>query len=90
MRLGSLRRAKRANGFEPRAMRLGFEVQQEDSIMSFKMRYCFVCGTELAVLSSQDFSPNDTCGKIECERVARQEARDDAFEDSEFDRDDYR
>jgi hypothetical protein len=47
-----------------------------------KMRHCFFCGDELGLLASCDYDPLDTCGKQECEREARAEAREQAFEDN--------
>ena len=40
-----------------------------------RMRHCFWCGVELGVYDDIDSDPLDTCGKIECEREARNEAR---------------
>jgi hypothetical protein len=35
-----------------------------------KMRHCFNCGAELCIYA--DHEPLDTCGKLECERAARE------------------
>ncbi len=46
-----------------------------------KMRHCFYCGAELGM--SAYYEPLDTCGKLECDRAARdaaQEERDVAHE----------
>jgi hypothetical protein len=40
-----------------------------------KMRHCWNCGAELGVLSRAQWEPGDTCGKTECEREARDQAR---------------
>lgn len=37
-----------------------------------KMRRCFNCGAELGVYA--DWHPLDTCGKLECEREANNQA----------------
>jgi hypothetical protein len=50
------------------------------------MRYCFNCGAELGCYA--DYGRLDTCGAMECERAARDEARaerDEAHE--QLDRD---
>lgn len=43
--------------------------------MTAKMRHCFFCGEELGVYA--DWDPLDTCGKAECDREARNAAREE-------------
>jgi len=52
-----------------------------------KMRRCFNCGDEIGVYS--DYEPLDTCGKLECEKAARdamRQERDEAHEKLDIDR----
>lgn len=51
-----------------------------------RMRHCFYCGEELGVFTSHDYDPLDTCGKRECEREARAEAREQIEEDRDWGR----
>ena len=39
------------------------------------MRYCAFCGDELGMIDSRYYDRNDTCGKLICERWARDQAR---------------
>lgn len=51
-----------------------------------KMRHCFYCGAELGYYT--DYDPLDTCGARECDRAARdiaRQQRDEAHE--QLDRD---
>lgn len=53
-----------------------------------KMRHCWNCGAEMGVIESKYYDRSDTCGKTECEREARDQARaerDEAHE--QLDRD---
>jgi hypothetical protein len=40
-----------------------------------KRRYCFVCGEEIE--DHPDWEPLDTCGKLECDRVAARVEREE-------------
>ena len=40
-----------------------------------KMRHCWYCGEAMGVIESKYYESTDTCGKSECEREARAEAR---------------
>ena len=51
--------------------------------MAAKMRYCAQCGDELGVYEDRNHMRYDTCGKLECERAARDDAlaeREEAHE----------
>jgi hypothetical protein len=41
-----------------------------------KMRHCFWCGEEIGILAAIDHDELDTCGRPECEKHARIEARE--------------
>lgn len=50
------------------------------------MRHCFNCGDEIGVYAG--YHPLDTCGKLACEREAREEERQRREEEHErLDRD---
>lgn len=51
-----------------------------------KMRYCFNCGAEIGVFTSFDYDELDTCGKPECERESRAEAREQNQDDLDWGR----
>lgn len=51
-----------------------------------RMRHCFNCGDEIGVYAG--YHPLDTCGKLACEREAREEERQRREEEHErLDRD---
>lgn len=43
--------------------------------MTGKIRHCWVCGEDMDIIEDRYFDRHDTCGKQECEREAREEAR---------------
>lgn len=45
-----------------------------------KMRHCCYCGEELGVIADYYYDKLETCGKQECERFAREEARAERWE----------
>jgi hypothetical protein len=53
-----------------------------------RMRHCFNCGAELGVYAARDYDPMDTCGALECDKGAREAARQEREEAHEqLDRD---
>lgn len=60
----------------------------EVEMTTAKMRHCWYCGEELGVMERRLYDELDTCGKVECEREARdaeREERDNAHD--QLDRD---
>lgn len=52
--------------------------------MSGKQRYCWVCGGGMGFIEAKYYDRRDTCGKLVCEREARdaaQEEREEAHRD---------
>jgi hypothetical protein len=52
--------------------------------MSGKQRYCWVCGDDMGVIDDRHYDRRDTCGKVTCEREAKdaaQEEREQAHRD---------
>ena len=45
--------------------------------MSAKQRYCWVCGDDMGVIEDRNYDRRDTCGKVSCEREAREADRDE-------------
>lgn len=56
--------------------------------MAAKERFCWNCGASLGVLDGKDYDSRDTCGRLQCDREARDSyarERDEAHE--QLDRD---
>ena len=48
-----------------------------------KERHCWCCGGSMGVIERKHYRPEDTCGKYECERAARdaeRQEREDAHD----------
>ncbi len=47
------------------------------------LRHCWSCGEPMGIIENKHYSRDDTCGKLECEREARDQyraERDEAHE----------
>jgi hypothetical protein len=53
-----------------------------------KMRHCWYCGDELGFIEAKYYDRGDTCGKLECNRAASDQDREERAEAHEqLDRD---
>lgn len=53
----------------------------EQKKVTAKERFCHVCGESMGVIESRYYDRDDTCGKIECQRImndAREAEREEA------------
>ncbi len=48
--------------------------------MAGKQRYCWICGEDMGFIESRFYDRRDTCGKLTCEREARDAAREEREE----------
>lgn len=58
--------------------------EQNNPLHSGKIRHCWYCGADMGWIENRYYERNDPCGKIECNRAARDayaEERQNAHDD---------